>query len=1168
MNEELYEVSKYTDKQLYDILDISNPTDRELEARILSLIRKYRNIQNESGDKLASFFSDIYDHFFENEEEYDEDERIVQEGLENMDISTTKPPSSKNKNEDVEETDDKNESSGKDKVSTQIVTNAEYVPDKLRLNPLLKQTIKRIISIDSQYRDIQFYKNASSFSFDLSEPLRDVVSLKLYSVQIPYTWYVISKAYGANFFYLKGATNGINNGEHDYQISIKSGNYSNTELVAEVNKSFVDISNNYPDTNFNNTGLTYDTAKSITTINIDIQKSYNEFYYTFNFPFWTTSVTTDQNRLLSLASYFGFNQPTYYPHTIHSSRTYAPTSFIQNDTKRNFMFDNSNNNFKIIHYIGPQNYDPLFSTVVNTYTVTLYDSIYNSNLDRLLPVNSTVGTSIHLYSRLEIITMLNNAIKNVGIFTTDSGIYQYDISGIPEGAVANSGHTCYNLKLMMNRNKVKYNQYSKLIVIFPEEIASNYGNTTVWQLQDNISNSCFYFDNIQNEFSEIVSESTILQSSYNVGENTRIYFRCINPPYMANGYNETDFSGNDFNIVIPQGIYTLNLFVSQLNSELQFAQSIGETKGTIFSNETPFSINADSKFNFDANMLKTFTESDYTISFDENSVLCKYMGFEPQIDIDLSNTNVFQGTFDIVNSGYFLDTNYLFTINPKPDGGNQNEPANIVNIIPPEGLEYESYANYSQFLTGVITTIKDYSILNQTINDTQIPYLQTTLTSTINPSRTRVTVTMTIKVQYLLNEGNYQVDFLDGGYPITNNNNSWYPFAIDESYELYPYTINPNPPPIYFPYATITGRNIVNQNQITVTDTNNVITINPYYDASGGAYTSDNNISIIIPTGTYIITQLYHTINEAFASNPMTYGSEISTTTVNNMEYVKIRFNLNRIYTSSDYNLVFYDPFSFVKCVTGGQSVQNTTWDTTLGWILGFRSYTQYELIQSNQNLNSNFPEFPYYLLSYSSVYKYRTVIDDKSNLVTNTIINFSGDTTTTTTLYNYFVIALDDFNQNHLNDGLVTITRQQNSIQMPDYSASSTKVCDPVIGKVVNRPNTNIDNQLTQNQIYSLNQAAVSQQATTKTYSAGPYIKDLFGFIPIKSGTNGTYFIEYGGGLQSQERMYFGPVNIRKMNIQLMNDRGDLVDLNGSNWSFSFIMEQLYRSGSSGSSK
>ena len=407
--------------------------------------------------------------------------------------------------------------------------------------------------------------------------------------------------------------------------------------------------------------------------------------------------------------------------------------------------------------------------------------------------------------------------------------------------------------------------------------------------------------------------------------------------------------------------------------------------------------------------------------------------------------------------------------------------------------------------------------------------------------------------------------------------NSWNSLKIDTSYALYNYTKDSNG--VLQPYATVVGNSVIAQNNILITDKNNSITITPYYDASGGAYTNtgDNDIIITIPIGTYLLSELYNAINKAFKSNPVTYHSSISTITVNDLnnskkqyQYVKLRLNINRIYTSSDYNLVFYDPFSFVKCITGGQTVQNTTWDTTLGWILGFRSYTVYNLIKENQKTNTNFPDFPYYLSSYTSVYKYNQVIDTTSNLITNNIIKFSADTTLTTTLYNYFVIALDDYNQNHLNDGLVTITRQQSSIEIPDYSPQSTQICDPATGTTINRTNTfaNGENQLTQNQIYSLNQANTSRQATTKTYSAGPYIKDLFGFIPIKSGTNGTYFIEYGGGLQSQERLYFGPVNIRKMSIQLMNDRGDLVDLNGSNWSFSFIVEQLYRSGNSGSSK
>jgi hypothetical protein len=61
----MYDVSKYTDDELYNILDLVNPSDRELEAKLNYLITKYTNIQNESGNQLAEFFENIYKHFFQ-----------------------------------------------------------------------------------------------------------------------------------------------------------------------------------------------------------------------------------------------------------------------------------------------------------------------------------------------------------------------------------------------------------------------------------------------------------------------------------------------------------------------------------------------------------------------------------------------------------------------------------------------------------------------------------------------------------------------------------------------------------------------------------------------------------------------------------------------------------------------------------------------------------------------------------------------------------------------------------------------------------------------------------------------------------------------------------------------------------------------------------------------
>ena len=70
-----------------------------------------------------------------------------------------------------------------------------------------------------------------------------------------------------------------------------------------------------------------------------------------------------------------------------------------------------------------------------------------------------------------------------------------------------------------------------------------------------------------------------------------------------------------------------------------------------------------------------------------------------------------------------------------------------------------------------------------------------------------------------------------------------------------------------------------------------------------------------------------------------------------------------------------------------------------------------------------------------------------------------------------------------------------------------------------------------------------------------------MFAVIPIKVSSlkQGEVFTEYGGTLQDNDRKYFGPVNITKLRIQLLNDHGDVINLNGSNWSFSFICEYLY---------
>ena len=227
-----YDIRQYSDEELLTILDLNhNPTDRELEAKIIFNINKYKNIAGESGAQLAIFFEDIYNHFFDLGEEEEEDDNQEEEDENKTINGSAEKIDTKRAQEERALDEGFNNNAPKPTTLTETQPNREneapvgYTRNLAyttgQLNPLLQQTIKRVISIDSQYRD---NKDALSteFTFDLSDPLKDVVSLKLYSVQIPYTWYTINNDFGSNFFIIKGNSPGIDNGNHDYTITVSA----------------------------------------------------------------------------------------------------------------------------------------------------------------------------------------------------------------------------------------------------------------------------------------------------------------------------------------------------------------------------------------------------------------------------------------------------------------------------------------------------------------------------------------------------------------------------------------------------------------------------------------------------------------------------------------------------------------------------------------------------------------------------------------------------------------------------------------------------------------------------------------------------------------------------------------------------------------------------------
>jgi len=324
--------------------------------------------------------------------------------------------------------------------------------------------------------------------------------------------------------------------------------------------------------------------------------------------------------------------------------------------------------------------------------------------------------------------------------------------------------------------------------------------------------------------------------------------------------------------------------------------------------------------------------------------------------------------------------------------------------------------------------------------------------------------------------------------------------------------------------------------------------------------TNANRITVTIDAsanGTkYTIDNIVEKMQQQFDANASLFGSSIK---LDSAGYITTRINHSKIYKTSDYRIVFYDPYSFVRCFVGASSVKNTSWDTTVGWILGFRELTEYPLgpeyitIDNDADKDATDLEKKTYGTTMSP-YTY----DESTN-----IANIIGDTTVSVNLYNYFMIVLDDYAQNHLNDGLVTMSASDKSMASASFANKGTFTYDPVSGDKIFVGTTSASgNKTTAKQIYAENQKLISRQPVKQEYSSGPFVQDVFAIIPLNvaSLANGSVYVETSSSLNKQERLYFGPVNISRMNIKLVNDRGDTVDLNGSDWSCTLQCDQLFQ--------
>jgi len=315
--------------------------------------------------------------------------------------------------------------------------------------------------------------------------------------------------------------------------------------------------------------------------------------------------------------------------------------------------------------------------------------------------------------------------------------------------------------------------------------------------------------------------------------------------------------------------------------------------------------------------------------------------------------------------------------------------------------------------------------------------------------------------------------------------------------------------------------------------------------------TTQNWINISIPPGRYDSTTLVVALNTALNGQfnfletvhpiPVEYNSTTNKITMYLDGGVDSSLNLT---INDKTRITFFDPNGDMKCASTCSTSLN--YKNTLGYLMGYTEISILVLFNGN---------------------------------VATSLLNLSGP--------QYLILVIDDYNQNHINNGLIGITEYSNNLKMPSYYNPSmpAKYTAPTASavqtsQVLQEESTLLTAQklditykpgvtvlptapriLTQAQLYSINQITKNNENNTTYKSAAPTTTDTFAIIPIKGNVGfGDVYTDFSGAVQDNKRTYFGPVRIDRLHVKLLDDKGNLLDLHGLDWSITLICENLYQ--------
>jgi hypothetical protein len=250
----LFKIEKNENRSniLYKLdLQIQKINNSNLDDYIVIFYKKAKNIIIVINDLLYNNYikEDEISHFIEKINVIDTNENIsklseidLMNKIKNIDISNRIPLNTLNEpNYNVHKMD----------YTLKNNTNTVFNVAKNEVSPGDLNIVKRItqllnLNINSCFRSNYYQSNPTDFLYNLPTEIKNVLSMRLLSIEIPNSWYLFSSKKKNNIFYII-VHNKCKKNDELYTIEIPDGNYSFEHLENYLNnKYFCDSGIDYP----------------------------------------------------------------------------------------------------------------------------------------------------------------------------------------------------------------------------------------------------------------------------------------------------------------------------------------------------------------------------------------------------------------------------------------------------------------------------------------------------------------------------------------------------------------------------------------------------------------------------------------------------------------------------------------------------------------------------------------------------------------------------------------------------------------------------------------------------------------------------------------------------------------------------------------------------------